>query len=961
MFPPRLIQILTGSYCVKSPCRLGVLLLLLVTVSPTINLSAQTRGATFPYIRFEAETLAAEAGVIPAKGGTAFLGPTFTVNTPGIEASNRKCALLKNSSDFISWQVPSIPSNKNYRGFNLRFSVPDGNNGAGSNAQLRLEVKNGSGIWTTSRTFTVNSKWAYQYFKPLKSIGVCGDTSTARVSLQCGEVVDTTLPMFSDPYNCTSGGFRYKHMWFDEIHFLLNDALTSGKEFRLVKADTTTSNYYIDFVELEEVDAPVTSLLNFSTFALNPNETPEQRTKRLTDSLNKNGNVNLLFQPGTYIFKRPHPDSSGWIKIINLNGKKTLRGAGIWYTTLHFSSENDNSVENEANFENGGFFNAGAQLDFSDFSMNSDLTIRTRRYSGFFGSQGSNGRIHDIWIDHFSTGMWVSKVGGSLLPTDGLIVSNMRIRNTYADGINLNSEVKNSLVTNCSFRNNGDDAMAFGPAETGSFLSNRNKFTFCTAENGMRAAGLAMVAGQLHEASFLKIKECQGGMRFCSVNDGRGFDTTGGGVTKVNDVDVIGCGSQYGVFTEPRGAIDFVVGDVSDVTNLRFSNIDIKNSPGDALYFSSQPIRTKVIGVPCKDSLTYNKIRNTNFTGINVNGINAGSWPGLGYLMRAEKNVYGEIAFDGLTVTNVSNQRILSSLSPGFLIKTNVVNGYSASLPQTINADGFSFKYNETRVVANQGQGILTDEDDIQYVHTVKYADFTLTAKIPFAEMEASSGIMIRKTTGPGSPFISVSLLKSGSSYALKVNRRYMANTTSAEVFDSTLDGSKIYELKIVRLNTSYVVSYRLENGAWRTVASQTISALNGSVTAGTFVTSNDTGTVRYGLFNEIVVDSSGTAVVLSKRNLNSPVSQNNAASVYTVIYPNPLIGTQLNIVNKNLNGKVNMQIVNSSGQLVKTASVIASNGQLILSLVDLSPGTYIIQLAQKGSLTQFKFLVPNR
>ena len=85
-----------------------------------------------------------------------------------------------------------------------------------------------------------------------------------------------------------------------------------------------------------------------------------------------------------------------------------------------------------------------------------------------------------------------------------LTVTGCRVRNTMADGINLNNyltSTSSSLVTNSHFRNTGDDSLAIwsandtasgGVTEVGNAL---NVFSFNTIEVPWRANGIALYGG----------------------------------------------------------------------------------------------------------------------------------------------------------------------------------------------------------------------------------------------------------------------------------------------------------------------------------------------------------------------------------------------------------------------------------------------------------------------------------
>ncbi|WP_431989883.1 galactose-binding domain-containing protein [Streptomyces albogriseolus] len=122
---------------------------------------------------------------------------------------------------------------------------------------------------------------------------------------------------------------------------------------------------------------------------------------------------------------------------------------------------------------------------------------------GLNGRFGKNTRISNVWIEHANVGVWVGRDHSDIPdlwnPADGLEFTGMRIRNTYADGINLTNGSHDSTVQNSSFRNTGDDALAVWSskhvknpaADTG----HDNHFRNNTVQLPWRANGIAIYGG----------------------------------------------------------------------------------------------------------------------------------------------------------------------------------------------------------------------------------------------------------------------------------------------------------------------------------------------------------------------------------------------------------------------------------------------------------------------------------
>ena len=125
----------------------------------------------------------------------------------------------------------------------------------------------------------------------------------------------------------------------------------------------------------------------------------------------------------------------------------TLSGAGPWYSVLHGAGV--------------GVFGKpaptpSAAVHLSGFAIFGETTMRDDSVSdsGLGGSLGGGSTIEDLWIQHTKVGMWFDG------PADGLTISDTRIQDTTADGINLHDGVSHATVRNTFVRNTGDDGMA---------------------------------------------------------------------------------------------------------------------------------------------------------------------------------------------------------------------------------------------------------------------------------------------------------------------------------------------------------------------------------------------------------------------------------------------------------------------------------------------------------------------
>ncbi len=361
------------------------------------------------------------------------------------EASNQIAVNLISKDDYIQW-TNVAPAD----GLTIRFSLPDSSDGSGIRGTFALYVND-----RFVQSISVNSYWAWQYI------------------LKTGSKY---------PDNTPDATTKFPRMRFDESHIKLNEKIPANATFRLVKADDNDIAYTIDFVELEEVPEPVS--YNSITDDNKVMYSEDQGT--LYSYIAANKGKTIYIPAGVYnVDKRITISSGDNTKII---------GAGMWYTEIYFTASSDE----KSTYNQRGIEAYGNNMLLQGIYLN---TVNNKRYyqnndsyqvgKGLMGSFGSNSLIKDVWIEHFECGGWIENA-------NSLTIQNCRFRNNYADGINLSYACKNSIVEQCSFRNNGDDDMASWSRSNG--LCENNTFRYCTAENNWRASSLGFFGGKQNKA-----------------------------------------------------------------------------------------------------------------------------------------------------------------------------------------------------------------------------------------------------------------------------------------------------------------------------------------------------------------------------------------------------------------------------------------------------------------------------
>jgi len=266
---------------------------------------------------------------------------------------------------------------------------------------------------------------------------------------------------------------------------------------------------------------------------------------------------------------------------LNLQDNFVIRGAGPWYTELRGHS---------FGFDGQSSHNSGLY----DFAVLGSTNVRNDgESSSGVGSSLNNAQVQNLWIERDKCGMWLNG------PYSGLHISGVTIRNTFADGINFNIGVTNSMVEQTIVRNTGDDSLAMW-ANGGNY--GKNVFRFNTLSLPILANTIAIYGGTDNSASdnicsetLLEGAGLQVGTRFGS--------TQLGGNTVFQRNTLIRCGSadMYNP-VNVEGAI-WIYADSGPVnTPILFEDIDIQDSYFQAIEFFK------------------GDVSNVNFTNINING-----------------------------------------------------------------------------------------------------------------------------------------------------------------------------------------------------------------------------------------------------------------------------------------------------------------------------------------------------
>ncbi|SNY30258.1 CARDB domain-containing protein [Paractinoplanes atraurantiacus] len=425
------------------------------------------RGAAVPYVSYEAESGTYTGTLVEADAKRTFGHTNF-----GTESSGRKSVRLTATGQYVQFtsanQANSIV---------VRNSIPDAPGGGGQSATISLYAND---QFVQKLTLSSRNSWLY---------GTSDDTESLS--------------------NTPSADAR---RLFDESHALLSTSYPAGTRFKLQRdAGDTAAFYVIDLVDLEQV-APALSqpagCTSITSYGAVPNDGLDDTAaiqRAVTDD--ENGVISCVWIPaGQWRQEQkilsPDPARGQW----NQKGIRNvvIRGAGMWHTQLYTNTEPQNVVGNINHPHEG---NVGFDIDdntqISDLAIFGMTTNRANRGHGINGRLGKNTKISNVWIEHTNVGAWVgrdySDTPAYWNPGDNVEFTGMRIRDTYADGINFSNGTRNSRVFNSSFRTNGDDALAVWAnprvKDTSVDVASNNHFVNNTIQLPWRANGAAIYGG----------------------------------------------------------------------------------------------------------------------------------------------------------------------------------------------------------------------------------------------------------------------------------------------------------------------------------------------------------------------------------------------------------------------------------------------------------------------------------
>ncbi|MFI7660772.1 CARDB domain-containing protein [Micromonospora parva] len=430
------------------------------------------RGAAVPYVSYEAEAGRYQGTLLEADPLRTFGHTNFAS-----ESSGRKSVRLTGTGQFVEFtsanQANSIV---------VRNSIPDAPGGGGIEATISLYVND-----VFSRKLTLSSKHSWLY----------GNTD--------GPEALTNTPQAD------------ARRLFDESSALLAQSYPAGTRFKLQRDSGDTAAFYvIDMIDLEQV-APAASqpagCTSITQYGAVPNDGLDDTAaiqRAVTDD--QNGVISCVWIPAGQWRQEQKiltddPLNRGTHNQVGISNV-TIRGAGMWHSQLYTLTEPQNAGGINHPHEGNFGFDIDKNTQISDIAIFGSGRIRggdgnAEGGVGLNGRFGTGTKISNVWIEHANVGVWVGRDYDNIPdlwgPADGLEFTGMRIRNTYADGINFSNGTRNSRVFNSSFRTTGDDALAIWAnpyvKDRNVDIAHDNHFVNNTIQLPWRANGIAIYGG----------------------------------------------------------------------------------------------------------------------------------------------------------------------------------------------------------------------------------------------------------------------------------------------------------------------------------------------------------------------------------------------------------------------------------------------------------------------------------
>ncbi|MFF4750067.1 discoidin domain-containing protein [Streptomyces sp. NPDC002514] len=481
-------------------------------------------------------------------GGAQVVGPNRTIGDLAGEASGRKAVTLNSTGNYVEWTTKE-PTNT----LVTRFSIPDSAGGGGIDATLNVYV-NG----TFAKAINLTSKYSWLYGAE------------------------------ASPGNSPGSGAA-RHI-YDEANVMLGSTVPAGAKIRLQKDAANTSQYAIDFINTEQVaQVPNPDPATYVT----PAGLTQQDVQTALDKVRMDTTGKLV---GVYL---PPGDYQTTSKFTVYNKPVKVVGAGPWYTRFYSPATQSNT---DVGFRVTDTANGST---FANFSYFGNYNSRNDGPGKVFDANGiTNLTIDNIWVEHQMCLYWGAN-------TDNVTIKNSRIRDVFADGVNMTNGSQNNLVQNNEARSTGDDSFAlFAATDNGGGNNTGNVYENLTSTLTWRAAGVAVYGGENNVFRNLYIADTlvYSAVTISSLDFGYPMNGFGPGQTKVENASLVRTGGHFWG-NQTFGAI-WMFSASKTYTAIRVTDVDIVDPTYSGIMF-----QTNYVG-----GQPQNPVQDTVLTDVSITG-----------------------------------------------------------------------------------------------------------------------------------------------------------------------------------------------------------------------------------------------------------------------------------------------------------------------------------------------------
>ncbi|GLW32743.1 discoidin domain-containing protein [Actinoplanes regularis] len=480
------------------------------------------------------------------------------------------------------------------------------------------------------------------------------DGTTSSINVYVNGSLNKTLPLtskyawlYGDETAPQNSGTGPRHI-YDEANILLTGSFPAGSTIKLQKDSANSGNIAIDFINLEQV----AQIANPDpTKYVVPTGFDQQSVQNALDTARQDSTkVGVYLPAGDYQTSNKFQVYGKALKVV---------GAGPWYTRFRTP---DTQTETDAGFRADATANGST---FANFSYWGNYTIRIDGPGKVFDFANVSGiTIDNIWAEHVVCLYWGAN-------TDNMVIKNSRIRDTFADGVNMTNGSTGNLVDNNDARATGDDSFAlFSAIDAGGSDEINNTYSNLSTTLTWRAAGIAVYGGYANTFKNIYIADTlvYSGITVSSLDFGYPMNGFGANPpTVLDNISIVRAGGHFWGAQVFPAIWMFSASKVFQ--GIRVSNVDIVDPTYSGIMFQTQYIGGQPVN-PIKDTV----FTNVSITGAQRSGDAYDAKSGYGIWANplpeaGQGPAVGSATFTNLTLSN--NYRDIENPTSTFTIVRN--------------------------------------------------------------------------------------------------------------------------------------------------------------------------------------------------------------------------------------------------------------------------------------------------